>query len=611
MTEVRSRANAREARLLLATEFKGAIDDFQDCTRHLQVLHELLAQSALPFDEIALRVLGFLHPGNMARGALATWHQEANGVEIGASAGVGPMQLFVRVRPLMHAEAEHGEYECASADVRGLLVHDGRIAKDGRSLYMVHRRFNLGRPFMSQTKTAEVYEAAVRPLVSQAVEAGDGATVLLWGQTGTGKTHTATGILQCFADDLFSRMTPKSYDACADSSADANDCIRVRAFEMVGTKRGMLNSLELFDLLSDRKKAFLRVDENDRAHVRNCSTTPCSDVEAFKAAVQLAFEHRMSTSVERNEQSSRSHMFVEVILPGAAQTTIRIGDLAGSERNYEVQYHSKARHVEGGDINASLMALKDCIRLRRQQLLELNVAKQVRVPYRSSKLTLYLKECFTTMPCSLIATTSPASADVDHTINTLVHMTTMRGIPGKDAPVDAGRRAVFRASKSTVESRISKDNTAEWNVLNRWDHVKADEDIYNLDGADGEALVWLQRHSVKNSHEVQKWSAAEVQAWLEENDLREANIPSTMTGSQLCRLGAKRLESIGGTQGHLVVAALQRELELSKDHSAGFRKDTQRIFRFGAGPPNCAPVAASSGAAHSSDGDQCAEHSPE
>ena len=90
-------------------------------------------------------------------------------------------------------------------------------------------------------------------------------------------------------------------------------------------------------------------------------------------------------------------------------------------------YHSRDRHAEGGDINASLMALKDCIRLRRQQQVNANPKKQIRVPYRDSKLTLYLKKCFNTTPCALIATVSPASTDVDHTVNTLVHMTTMRG----------------------------------------------------------------------------------------------------------------------------------------------------------------------------------------
>merc|ERR1711953_1290562 len=165
----------------------------------------------------------------------------------------------------------------------------------------------------------------------------------------------------------------------------------------------------------------------------------------------------------------------------------------------------------------------------------------------------------------------------------------MRGVPGRDTPVEEGRRAVFKAQSSTVQSRISKENTAEWNVLNRWDHVKADEDIYCLEGADGEALVWLRRHTTKNCHDVKKWSADEVQAWLKEKGFEDVHLPTTMTGLQLSRLGAKRLEAIGGDRGHLLAVALKDELELSKEHAAEFRKGTQRIFRFGAGPPNCAP----------------------
>lgn len=592
MSEVRALANAREARLLLGGEFRNAITDFQLCTIQLRLLHKMLLNAPIPFNEMALRILAFLYPSSLARGALATWLQEAENVRAGALAYVGKMKLFVRIRPLMPQEHERNEYVCTTGDAQGIVVHDGRIAKDGRSLYMVHRRF-LCRTFDADTQTHAVYDTAVRPLVTRATEAGEGATVLMWGQTGTGKTYTATGLMRCFAEHVYAHYGNNGIVAKAmdlESPGSFSDVVQLRAFEMVGAKRGAQHQLEFFDLLSDRKKVFLRLDENEQAHVRGCVSLPCQDIAAFNAALEVAFEHRTSSSVERNEHSSRSHMFVEVVLPDSSATTIRIGDLAGSERNYESLFHSKARHAEGGDINASLMALKDCIRLRRQQLLEPSAAKQIRVPYRSSKLTLYLKDCFINMPCALVATVSPAPTDVDHTINTLVHMNTMRSGPGsgqnpQQAQGQAGKRCVFKAKSTTVQSRISKTNMEEWNVLNRWDHVKADDDIYQLEGADAEALVWITRQRQDLScHDVQRWSSEQVQQWLADKGLQDAGIPSSMTGAQLVRLGLRRLQALGGEQGVAVLEALRCELDMARKQKAEAHQDTRKIYGLALGP---------------------------
>jgi kinesin family protein 2/24 len=66
-------------------------------------------------------------------------------------------------------------------------------------------------------------------------------------------------------------------------------------------------------------------------------------------------------------------------------------DLAGSERAQETQSNDKNRRAEGAQINQSLLALKECIRA-------LDSKKQgnteTHVPFRSSKLTLVLRDSF-------------------------------------------------------------------------------------------------------------------------------------------------------------------------------------------------------------------------
>ncbi len=67
-------------------------------------------------------------------------------------------------------------------------------------------------------------------------------------------------------------------------------------------------------------------------------------------------------------------------------------DLAGSERAQDTQSNNRARRIEGAEINKSLLALKECIRA-------MDTNKQGgggnHVPFRASKLTLVLRDSFT------------------------------------------------------------------------------------------------------------------------------------------------------------------------------------------------------------------------
>lgn len=91
-------------------------------------------------------------------------------------------------------------------------------------------------------------------------------------------------------------------------------------------------------------------------------------------------------------------------------------DLAGSERGSDTKSHNSQRRGESAEINTSLLALKECIRA-----LGMNKNGTKHVPYRGSKLTLLLKDCFTSSQArtTMIATVSPGVSSADHTINTL------------------------------------------------------------------------------------------------------------------------------------------------------------------------------------------------
>jgi kinesin family protein 2/24 len=89
-------------------------------------------------------------------------------------------------------------------------------------------------------------------------------------------------------------------------------------------------------------------------------------------------------------------------------------DLAGSERAADCQSNNRQRRLEGAEINKSLLALKECIRGLD--------SKSSHVPFRASKLTMVLRDSFTSSQQSkivMIACINPGSSSADHTINTL------------------------------------------------------------------------------------------------------------------------------------------------------------------------------------------------
>lgn len=129
---------------------------------------------------------------------------------------------------------------------------------------------------------------------------------------------------------------------------------------------------------------------------------------------------RTTHTTEANDTSSRSHAICQIILRDKSTSKLRgklsLVDLAGSERGSDTKSHNSQRRGESAEINTSLLALKECVRA-----LDNNKSGNKHVPYRASKLTLILKDCFTSplAKTTMIATVSPGASSTDHTLNTL------------------------------------------------------------------------------------------------------------------------------------------------------------------------------------------------
>lgn len=93
----------------------------------------------------------------------------------------------------------------------------------------------------------------------------------------------------------------------------------------------------------------------------------------------------------------------------------------GSESATDKTYHNSERMKESKLINSSLMTLKECMRGRSMVLQAKN---HVHIPYRTSKLTLVLRDCFELavrrpVKSAIIACVSPLETACYHSTNTL------------------------------------------------------------------------------------------------------------------------------------------------------------------------------------------------
>ena len=107
------------------------------------------------------------------------------------------MSVGVRVRPLIASERaassqlawrwDRRSVENARVDWAALTEPELARLPDERPV-----RLSFDRVFGPEESTEQVYEDLVRPLVERVVE-GYNATVLAYGQTTSGKTHTISG----------------------------------------------------------------------------------------------------------------------------------------------------------------------------------------------------------------------------------------------------------------------------------------------------------------------------------------------------------------------------------------------------------------------------------
>ncbi len=302
--------------------------------------------------------------------------------------------ICVRKRPISDKEVKKNDHDSVTCSNPIVTVHESKLKVDGISKYLDNTSFEVDHSFAEDETTDDIYVNAVQPLIPFVIGGGR-STVFAYGQTGSGKTYTMQGIQKHLVQDLFENL---------DTSVTQ---VYISYFEIYGGR--------CQDLLNNRQRLQVREDGAGEVVVGDLQEVEVETYDQLYSIMEIGNGKRTTHATESNDESSRSHAICQITLrfKDKLKGKLTLIDLAGSERGTDTKSHNQQRRLEGAEINKSLLALKECIRS-----LDSNSSH---VPYRGSKLTLVLKDSFTskTSKTVMIATVSPAASSADHTLNTL------------------------------------------------------------------------------------------------------------------------------------------------------------------------------------------------
>ena len=330
-----------------------------------------------------------------------------------SSGDVNDISVCVRVRPLLEHEKEAKMFSTITANHPQVVVTEPRFSVKGIAS-VDSSTFNVDFAFGPDHSTNDVYECVGEPIVDMGLQGGV-STIFAYGQTASGKTFTISGILNNLLNDLLRKRSDHLE-------------LYLSLYEILGNATT--------DLLGKEKdvKVDIVEDKFGKVVVKNIEEIKIESLNQCLHLIESGMAHRKTATTFKNDTSSRSHAICQIRVVNTLYKSMEDGnifvvDLAGSENASDSQFHGKAAIAETQAINSSLMALKDCIRNRA--LAAVNVDKFYHVPYRSSKLTLLLKNAFEMESRKLcktvvIANVAPSVIDISMSLNTLRYVAPLK-----------------------------------------------------------------------------------------------------------------------------------------------------------------------------------------
>ena len=347
------------------------------------------------FDEYKSSIVSY----RMSQSSSRPNHYLDENLHLRGGFGKNGVSIFVRKRPIFDYEWDRGDFDVLSAKVHKdhdtVALHICQMQADTNQQLVESISFPCSAAFDEVCSNEELYQHVARPLVNLAVQGGL-ATIIMYGQTGSGKIFTMNGIEERICQDLFQNLPTRAK-------------VSIQFVELSGKLCG--------DLLEDGP---VKVVDQACGSVRllNAATVHVATPMELSRALARGKQRRASAVTARNGVSSRSHAICQITVHfNSKRGSLTLIDLAGSEHRNNSLYHTQERQIESSEVNASLWALKECIRARASGCEK----GALHVPYSSSNLTRILREPLEREDSQLcvIATVAPNASNTESTLETL------------------------------------------------------------------------------------------------------------------------------------------------------------------------------------------------
>ena len=337
------------------------------------------------------------------------------------------VKVIVRIRPNIHQDHNRKPQQLQTEnclkvfDKKSVEICNPVLIKMNKESYWKSFKFNSVIP--ENSTNSETFKECIKPHLPNLLQ-GFNLSVLCYGVTGSGKTHTMFGeegdrgiVFEC-AEWILSTK---------DSLGRGSGPNRVHKMQIEASIYEIYN--ENVRDLSFPQPINLTVCEDSKKDVwiKDLFKMNITSVEELRFFLETGNSRRVKASTNNNIHSSRSHAIVELnvntlmLIDGKPDhhvmaSKLMMVDLAGSERlspGEESQADQLLlRKNEGSKINKSLLSLTNCI-------LNLGDQKQF-TNFRDSKLTRILKTSLCgNSKTMMIGCVSKSCADFENTFNTL------------------------------------------------------------------------------------------------------------------------------------------------------------------------------------------------
>lgn len=273
------------------------------------------------------------------------------------------VRVIARIRPFTSADPD-------DALLSTVVVDDHHVTVDSKFSYAVDHAYQM------ETQTEDIFKEVLQPLLNDFLS-GYNITLMAYGQTGTGKTYTMSG------------LTPLAINHIVQVGFRGN--VEELSFQFIEVYGDTIRDLLAEDPIESSKHLQLfdgAKGEGGETLLTGAVRIRAVSLHQITELIEYGTMMRATGATSISEASSRSHS-IFTVFNHRDNSKLHLVDLAGSERVKKTKNVGQ-RFQESIAINTGLLALGNVIRALRKN--HQSQSAKNHVPYRSSKLTRLLQD---------------------------------------------------------------------------------------------------------------------------------------------------------------------------------------------------------------------------